>query len=166
MFRAHINLGPYIFKLIIFTSILQVLVTYPSQTQTKVVQNTTLVTFLKALARGEPIDKLAAILYKDSSARSTINSLVCKRLSHECTVLCSNNDPSVLKKTSTDDLQNIDFNDIRDECRPEANFCMICWKQLPVRLMFTIEVLAPPQSDTTFHPSYWLDVFCSSTVTQ
>ena len=100
--------------------VLQVTVTYLTQRKNKILQNTTLATFLKAVVRGEPPMKLAAILYRDNTYQPIINTLVCKRLSRECTALCSDKQPSVLRKTSADDLQTIDWNVIVSEWQDRA----------------------------------------------
>lgn len=109
-------------------------VTYPSQTKTRLVKDAGQVKLLKAVVEGASADKLAGIIYRDDAFRPVLNKLACQKLSQECTSLCSDKQPSVLRNTAVDDLTNISWKAITEE-----------WKQRSTLLYEVLEAIACKQ---------------------
>lgn len=96
------------------------MITYPSQVKTKVVKIKEHVQFIKALARGASTKTLAGIVHRDATLRPVLNTLICKQLSRECTSLCSDHLPSILRQTSTDDLTGLSWNELAEEWKKRS----------------------------------------------
>lgn len=82
---------------------------YPSVQRTKIIKDAGDIKYLKALAAGASTERLAGIFYRNLKFRPLLHSHVCQNLSQECTALCSDKEPSVLKKTGADELETIDW---------------------------------------------------------
>lgn len=64
---------------------------------------------------GAPTERLAGIVYRDPAHRTVLHRLMCHRLSCDCAELCGDKQPSVLRKTSTDDLIDLNWDTVIKE---------------------------------------------------
>ncbi|KAI8515092.1 hypothetical protein Bbelb_076830 [Branchiostoma belcheri] len=98
----------------------KVVVTYPSGQKTKFIRDQEDAKYLRALADGASAERLVGIIYRDPKYRPFLHRQVCHQLSRDCTGLCSDKDPSVLKKTDIDHLLNFNCETVINEWRQRA----------------------------------------------
>lgn len=106
----------------------KVVVEYPSKTVNKTLSGD-MEPIVKALAHGPP-SRIAKTVLKCKTLRTEIISQVLRVVASEMNELCSKKNPSILRKTSKDDLINFDMKKLCDEWKERApvfySFLLIC----------------------------------------
>jgi len=96
----------------------KVVVEYPSKTVNKTLSGD-MEPIVKALAHGPP-SRVAKTILKCKSLQKEVTSQVLRVVSSEVNQLCSRKNPSILRKTSKDDLINFDMTKLCDEWKERA----------------------------------------------
>lgn len=106
----------------------KVVVEYPSKTVNKTLSGE-MEPIVKALAHGPP-SRIAKTVLKCKTLRTEIISQVLRVVASEMNELCSKKNPSILRKTSKDDLINFDMKNLCDEWKERApvfySFLLTC----------------------------------------
>lgn len=106
----------------------KVVVEYPSKTVNKTLSGD-MEPIVKALAHGPP-SRIAKTVLKCKTLRTEIICQVLRIVASEMNQLCSKKNPSILRKTSKDDVINFDMEKLRDEWKERApvfySFLLTC----------------------------------------
>ena len=109
-------------------TVTKVVVEYPSKTVNKTLSGD-MEPIVKALAHGPP-SRIAKTVLKCKTLRTEIICQVLRIVASEMNQLCSKKNPSILRKTSKDDLINFDMEKLRDEWKERApvfySFLLTC----------------------------------------
>lgn len=90
-------------------------VVYASQQKSKLVKGAVHQKLFRAMVDGAPTERLAGIVYRDPAHRTVLHRLMCHRLSCDCAELCGDKQPSVPRKTSTDDPIDLNWDTVIKE---------------------------------------------------
>ncbi|XP_077869540.1 uncharacterized protein LOC144361233 [Saccoglossus kowalevskii] len=110
---------------------IQIVVKYDSQIKTKIVSNEDMQSMCKAVVGNRNLESVVKKLYKNTTMKCKLQKLVVKDLATQCQQLCSKKAPSLLRKTTPEDLLHINWKNLISE-----------WKQRTPLLYDVLEAIA------------------------